>query len=238
MRPAATWMFRAVVAGGVAFCGLFLWLVVLSFLTHPEQLTVAAARWSRSIQLEHLIPVDESGWDVPAGGRVKSSREEVHHHDRVASGTRRVERVYTERVQSGSRRVKTGTRDLGNGYFKDVYENQPTYRDVQRRRTETETVYRDVPVYRRKYYFEIDRWRPLRTVATSGADCSPHWGDAKLAGPREREGPRTETYAVVLEGAGRKLEWKPRAEEFAKLKLGGACKVEVNGLDRVEKLLE
>ena len=78
-----------------------------------------------------------------------------------------------------------GTRDKGNGFFEDVYENRPVYRN------------RDV--YRERLTYETERWVQDRTAKASGQDQSPRWPDTR-AGPREREGGRSETYAVVLRG--------------------------------------
>lgn len=235
--PTVKWLLGALVAGGLALCALFVGLVIMAGITHEEQLKVTSASWSRHIPIEQLAPVQESGWDVPGGGRVLSSREELHHTDRVPSGTHQVQRSYTEKVQNGTRRVKTGTKNLGNGYFKDTYANEPVYRTVQKTRMETETLYRAVPVFRRKYTYEIDRWTAGRSVDTSGSDTSPKWGDVKLSGPKEREGQRTEEYNVTFQGKGGTYSWKPKAADFERLKLGESFKVEVNGLGNIERLM-
>jgi hypothetical protein len=85
----------------------------------------------------------------------------------------------------GTRKVKTGHRDLGNGFFEDVYRDEP--------------VYRDHPVYRTRLTCEVRRWVPDRTVKASGRDQAPRWPDPGLRSG-ERETSRSETLVVVLNG--------------------------------------
>lgn len=214
-------------------------LVLIGFglRTHEEKLKLQSASWTRTIAIEVLGPVVETAWDVPTGGRVLGTSTEIHHYDHVPNGTRTVQRHYTERVQTGTKRVKTGTKNLGNGYFKDTYATRPVYENRDRTKLVTETVYRDVPVYRTKYRYEIDRWSRARDVTTSGADTAPQWGAVALAA-REREGPRTATYQVKLSGGGKEYPWSPPEAVFTRMKVGDAYKVQVSGFGSVEKLLE
>ena len=114
----------------------------------------------------------EQAWEgsVPAGARVVSRRQEVHH---------------TERDQVGTRRVKAGHRDLGNGFFEDVYRDEP--------------VYRERPVYRTRVTYDVQRWVPDRTVRASGQDHAAHWPDPQLR-TGEREASRAEKLVVLLSG--------------------------------------
>ena len=137
-----------------------------------ETLTVTGFEWERRVSVEALRTVHEQAWEgeVPSGARVVSSRREVHHTDH-------------ERV--GSRKVKTGQRDLGNGFFEDVYRDEP--------------VYRDRPVYRTRLSYDVQRWVPDRTVEASGRDQAPRWPDPALRSG-EREKSRSEKLVVVLDG--------------------------------------
>jgi hypothetical protein len=219
---------------GILALFVFLWW---GCRTHEEKLKLANASWTRTIAIESYGPVVETDWDVPSGGRVLSSSREIHHYDKVPDGTRTVERHYTERVQRGTKRVKTGTKNMGNGYFKDTYENRPVYETVSRTRRETETVYRNVPVYRTKYRYEIHKWTKCRDVATSGLDTNPQWGAVQLTA-NEREGPRASTYEIRLAGGGKEFRYTPSEAQFTKMKLGEAYRVEVSGFGSVTKLLE
>lgn len=51
------------------------------------------------------------------------------------------------------------------------------------------------PVYRKKYFYEIEKWVHERTVTTSGIDKNPYWGETNL-NEKEREAERYEQYFV------------------------------------------
>jgi hypothetical protein len=137
-----------------------------------ETLTVAGFEWERTVAVEAWRTVREQAWDgsVPSGASVVSRRQEVHH---------------TERDQVDTRRVKAGTRDLGNGFFEDVYRDEP--------------VYRERPVYQTRVTYDIQRWVPDRTVRASGQDHAARWPDPALRAG-EREASRSEKLVVVLNG--------------------------------------
>jgi len=137
-----------------------------------ETLTVAGFEWERKVAVEAWRTVRERAWEgsVPSQARVVSRRQEVHH---------------TERDQVGTRRVKAGTRDLGNGFFEDVYRDEP--------------VYRERPVHRTRVTYDIQRWLPDRTVRASGQDHAARWPDPGLQAG-EREVSRSEKLVVVLNG--------------------------------------
>ncbi|NMB75446.1 MAG: hypothetical protein GYA21_10010 [Myxococcales bacterium] len=157
-----------IVLGVVALVLGGLWFFV--FRTHNEDLTVTGHSWERVVEVEKFKTVTEEAWEgeVPAGGREVSRSREVFR---------------TEKVQTGTERVKVGTRDLGNGYFEDVFEDRP--------------VYRDNPVYRDKIRFLIERWKKDRDLSASAKDLAPRWPEVKLA-EKEREGRRHEIFRVHL----------------------------------------
>jgi hypothetical protein len=224
--------------GLVALVFLF-WLI-----GRPRErvLTVAGHRWERTVGVEELRTVTEEGWEgeLPAGARSLSSRRELHHQNRIQIGTETRTRTVSERVQTGTERVKVGTRDLGNGYFEDVYEDRPVYEDRDHEETYQEPVYREDPVYRMKHRYEVDKWMPAREAKAGGTDLSPVWPDTRLA-PKQREGRRTEVYEVLFddrEGDSRvyrardEVEWRsfqPGATYKAKVRSGEV--VEVLGPD-------
>ena len=184
--------------GLVALIGFFLYLGM----PKKTELTVDGFHWTRTIAVQELRPVTESAWDgeVPGGARILGSSREVHHVNHIQTGTRTRTRTVTERVQRGTERVKTGTRDRGNGYFEDVYEDRPVYENRSHEETYEEPVYVDEPVYRRRYRYEIEKWLPIRESKAEGSDRAPNWPDPTL-GSKAREGGRQETYEVLFHDA-------------------------------------
>jgi hypothetical protein len=140
--------------------------------TTEGQVTVTGFEWHRTVQVEAYRTVQDTAWEgeLPQGARVLSSAREVHHSDQV---------------QTGTRRVKVGTKDLGNGFFEDVYEDQPAYQQRS--------------VYRTRFTFAIERWVKAREADARGQDQSPRWPDPALQ-QREREAGRSESYVVLLRG--------------------------------------
>ncbi|MFP5286507.1 MAG: zinc finger protein [Thermoanaerobaculia bacterium] len=223
--------------------GLAALLVFVWFLGRPKEttLTVTGHHWERTVAVEELRTVVEEGWEgeLPAGARSLSSSREIHHHNRVRIGTETRTRTVTERVQTGTERVKVGERDLGNGYFEDIYEDRPVYEEQEREETYEEPVFREDPVYRLRHRYEVEKWLTDREERAEGRDLAPRWPDVGLGGD-QREGKRTEVYEVLFEdrdGAGRvyrardEVEWRsfePGAEYRARVRSNGEI-VEILG---------
>jgi zinc finger protein len=187
---------------GLGCLGGVLLLALLVFLGRPREqdLTVTGFHWTRTIAVEELRPVTETAWEgeVPNAARLlDGGSSEVHHVDRIQIDTRTKTRTVSERVQTGTERVKVGTRDLGNGYFEDVYEDRPVYEERSREETYEEPVYRDRPVYRKRFRYEIEKWVRDREARAAGEDRSPAWPNPAL-GPKKRAGNRTEVYEVLF----------------------------------------
>ncbi|NJO91394.1 MAG: hypothetical protein HC831_22360, partial [Chloroflexia bacterium] len=66
-----------------------------------------------------------------------------------------------------------GEKDLGNGYFEDVYEERPVYQDVEE--TYQDTKYRQEPVYRTKYKYAIFRWKEADVLKASDSKKPAYW---------------------------------------------------------------
>ncbi len=178
---------RILIGAGIAVAVV---LLVLFLKTHEEKVSAAAFSWERTVAIEAYRTIAEEDWAVPSGGRETGSFRAVHHHDRVLDHYKDV----PTRVQTGTKRVRCGTKDMGNGYFKDVYCNEPVYGTKMVK----EAVYRQDPVYRTKYRYDIERWVPARTDRARGNDQNPRWPESVLAS-NERQGGRGETYMVFLQ---------------------------------------
>jgi hypothetical protein len=176
-----------------------------------ERVSVAGLEWERSIAVEAFRAVRDEAWEgeLPSGARVLSRSRKAHHN---------------EREQVGSERVKVGVKDLGNGFFEDVYESRP--------------VYRERPVYRNRVVYEVERWVPARNERASGTDASPQWPSLTLA-RGEREGPRSESYVVVLQGPKRSYRHAVRdPARFAQFRLGQSFEAVIRGGSTLLELKE
>jgi hypothetical protein len=93
-------------------------------------------------------------------------------------------------------------------------------------------MYRERPIYRQRVAYDIERWSVARTLKAAGKDQSPRWPDIRL-NLGEREGKRTETYVVVLQGRGLYRMRVPR-EQWLQLREGqiGSAEVDAGGAVR------
>ena len=247
---------------GIAGFGLLLWKL---FTPKIETLTITGTTWERSISIEEERTVKESDWSVPSGGRVYDEQEEIHHYNSVFSHYETVSEVKTREVishyetvtKTKSRQVishyetvVTGYRDLGNGYFEETTSSQPVYETeyyteshqepVYTTETYIETheepVYVQVPEYRTKYYYEIERWFDSRTVDTSGRDKSPYWGEVVLS-EKEREDDRTEKYWIVTVNKKDKTKTYPVSyTQWEDIEVGDVLEAKVSLIGTIEIL--
>jgi len=158
-----------VIAGILAVVVGLVWF--LFFKTDVVPVTVSSAGWERAQDVEEERLVRETAWEnnVPSGARVLRSWQE---------------KFGTEDIQVGTERVKTGKKDLGNGFFEDVYENRPVY--------ETRDVFKN------KVEYEIWKWIVIRTEKMTGtSDMTPQWPQVSLD-YRQRLGGKREKAEVNL----------------------------------------
>lgn len=148
--------------------------------------------WEREIQVEQYKTVEESGWSIPSGGRLRYTTMEIHHYDKV------LDHYEKEAYQVHDHdEVSYSYRDLGNGQFEQVEHRTPVYRTEYR----DTPVYRNDPVYATKYHYEIERWKYDRSLNSAGMDKEPYWADTSAlhndgkAGS-ERESSRKEHYYI------------------------------------------
>lgn len=227
---------------GIGCVGLVLVVGLLMFLGRAREaaLTVEGLHWERTIPVEALRTVTEEAWEdqVPAGARVLSRNREIRGYNQVQIGTETKTRTVSERVQVGTESVKVGTRDLGNGYFEDVYEDRPVYENQSSEETYEEPVYRKDPIYAFKVRYEIDKWGPAREEKATAEDHSPEWPDPRLA-DNEREGARKETYEVrFVDADGDRFVYRPADEaEWRSFAAGSAVRAEVRPGGEVVRIL-
>lgn len=207
-------------------------LVTMLFAPKTRDLEVAGFAWERTIAVERLETVNESDWELPSEGRLSHSEREIRRYDQVLDHYEDVPYEVSERVLDHYENYTT-TVDNGDGTFDVEEHSEPVYRTEYRTEYRSTPIYRDVPVYDTKYYYEIERWVHARDVTTSEEDHEPYWGEVELSGPvgehgtgQEREGARTGTY-WVMDTDGQ--SYKADEDYWNGLELGMKEKVQVNG---------
>ena len=174
--------------------GLFVWM---NGNKTASDLKVTALNWVRNINIEENRMYSESGWELPSGAEQTDSRNEIHHYDQVLDHYENVEVQRSRQVIDHYETYYTYS-DNGNGTFTEVPHERPVYGTEYYTETVQQPVYRSVPRYATKYYYNIWRWTPSRDVTASGDDHNAAWPEYTL-GENEREGQRSEVYRFTVE---------------------------------------
>lgn len=157
----------------MAMLAIIAGVITVFFLRGEEDnLVLHSAEWSRTIEVEQQEWVNKEAWydQLPSDADILRTWEEQRS---------------TERIQVGTETVKTGTRDMGNGYFEDVYEEQP--------------VYEERAVYDTRVEYRVREWKAYREVTAQGTlEDRPIWPEPNL-GRNDREGQRHETAVLYFE---------------------------------------
>ncbi|MCI0394581.1 MAG: zinc finger Ran-binding domain-containing protein [Chloroflexi bacterium] len=229
----------ALAGAGVAgffFLCLCLLAAVLLLGGRDVEATISGFTWERTLAVEAYRTVTEEDWSLPAGGRITSQRQEIHHYNQVLDHYESRERQVSEQVQVGQRTYVCGQRDLGNGYFEDIECTEPVYETEYRTETYEEPIYRQEPVYQTWYTYEIDKWVVDRTEEAAGEDRSPVWPEATLA-KNEREGQRTETYTIFFTGEeGKSYSQELSFDEWGSFEMGQHVTLKLNVTGEVEEI--
>ena len=181
------------IAIALVIVGLF---VFMNGKTTSKDYQISGVSWERAIQIEQNLEYHESDWTVPSGGTITSQRSEIHHYDSVLDHYESYEVQRSRQVIDHYETYYTYT-DLGNGMFDQVEHERPVYTTEYYTETEQRPVYMQVPRYQTKYYYDIWKWTPTRTVTAGADDHNPYWPDTNLADD-EREGRRAEAYRVMI----------------------------------------
>jgi hypothetical protein len=162
-----------------------------------SDLKVSSVGWTRIINIEANKQYSESDWNLPDGAELVNQKQEIHHYDSVLDHYESREVQRSRQVVDHYETYYTYT-DNGNGTFTEVPHERPVYTTEYYTETVQQPVYRQVPRYATKYYYNIWRWVTSRTASASGQDHDTRWPDPAL-GENEREGQRGETYRFSVE---------------------------------------
>ena len=178
----------------LAIVALFVWM---NGNKTAGDLQVTALNWIRNINIEENRMFSESGWSLPDGAEQTNARQEIHHYDSVLDHYESVDVQRSRQVIDHYETYYT-YEDNGNGTFTEVSHQRPVYETEYYTETVQQPVYRQVPRYATKYYYNIWRWTPSRDVTATGTDHNTEWPVPELA-ENEREGQRTEDYRFTVE---------------------------------------
>lgn len=216
------WKTALGIFGGAVAVVAVIMLLVSIFTPKEYAAQVVDKSWNRSVTIQELRTLDESDWDVPYGGRVYDERQEIRDYDHVIDHYETVEKkVSREEFDYYDYEYY----DNGDGTFDE--EKIPVYKTVYDTEYEDVPVYKDVPIYDTKYYYEIDRWCYDRTETSSGKSTDkPYWPEFEL-GYKEREAGKAEKYTVYFGTKEKTYSKNFSYSEWKEYDIGQKCKITV-----------
>ena len=185
----------------LAIIGIFVWM---NGNKTSGDLRVTGLSWVRNINIEENRMFSESGWQLPGGAEQTDARNEIHHYDQVLDHYENVDVQRSRQVVDHYETYYTYS-DNGNGTYTEIPHERPVYTTEYYTETVQQPVYRNVPRYQTKYYYNIWRWVPSRDVTASGEDHNTAWPETNLA-ENEREGQKTEVYRFSVESTKKQGE--------------------------------
>lgn len=222
--------------------------------THETEGTVAARRWSRTVHRETFTRVEKRGWRdelkiastvMPVSGageragveRLRDCRRRQRGTRKVADGTERVCETKTRQKACGTDR-RCRVQDMGNGFAKEVCENETRYCSESYQDCEQRTRYREEPVYGEECAYDTWEWRAADTQSLRGDDGAPRW-PAVPQGAHDRVR-QEETYAIVFRyrdgGQDKTVELPAKThDEFEAWKDRDRATLVINNLGQLEE---
>lgn len=195
--------------------------ITMPFIPLQKTVTVDGFSWNRTITVEEERTVDESGWELPEGGRLDHTDYEIKYYESVLDH-------YETRAVTRSRQVISGYSEHcsysnnGNGTFSENCYSSPNYSTEYYTDYEEQPVYRQEPVYATKYYYEIERWFDVQSYKTYGDDKRPYWSDEYELSEKERDTKREEHYYILYDDSTKEeLSYK----EWKKVKKGDGYRI-------------
>lgn len=220
------------VAIGLGVAALIITLLCI-FLPRTVEGTITDIYWKSYVDIEEYTTVQESDWSVPSGGRLLYSRSEIRSYDHVLDHYET--RTRSVQVLDHYEDYVSGYRDLGNGYFEEIISQRPVY--TTKTETYQEPVYKDVPVYDTKYYYEIERWLHQSYKTKSNHDKSPYYSDY-MPQNKERETRRwTEYFVVIKDNKEKERTLSLSEEDWNKIEINQKVRLKVfsNGEAEIEE---
>lgn len=189
----------------------------------PKSIDITDMWWESTQEIERYQECYENDWSLPEGGKLDHKQQEIHHYDQV------LDHYETETYESyevvGSH-TEYRYEDQGDGTYEEVPYSVSDYGYVTR--TREVPVYRDVPVYKTKYYYYIWRWKYEREVTAKKHDKSPYYKDTELK-KNERKGDKRTIYYVKAVRKDKEKKYTTTKDIYMNLDVGSSARVRISG---------
>lgn len=200
-------------------CILPVIILIIGFFPYKEITTISGFSWERCVYVEEYKTFSESGWTLPDQARLNYSKPELYGYEKVLDHYETKTRQVPKQVLDGYE-TYTSYSDNGNGTFSEHTYQTPIYRTEYYDETYQEAVYRDEPVYKTKYYYDIDRWTVIYKYPSKEEDKTPYWNTDYILKDKQRDTKRTETYNIIYVSKKKKYEYSVDYETWEKSNIG------------------
>ena len=210
------------VAIGLGIAAIIVTLLCI-FLPKTVEGTVTDVYWKSYVDIEEYTTVQESDWSIPIGGRLLYSRSEIRSYDHILDHYET--RTRSVQVLDHYEEYVSGYRDLGNGHFEEIISRRPVY--TTKTETYQEPVYKDVPIYDTKYYYEIERWLHQSYKTESNHNKSPYYADYTPQNKEREAGRWTEYFVVITDNKEKERTLSLSEEDWNKIETNQKVRLKV-----------
>ena len=206
--------------------------LILIFIPKNHELTIASKNWERKVIIEEYRTVQEENWTIPTGGRKTGEYQDIYTYNQVIDHYDYTTKSRT--VPDGGHYEVVGYLDNGDGAIEEITQWVTDY--ITEYYTESEPVYRQDPVYRTKYQYDIERWVFDHYEITSGHTDEPYFAAPKLAENFRTNGTE-EKYTVTAfrnRDDSKMKVYTLSFEDWSSVKVDQTVRVKIHIGDKVE----
>lgn len=224
------------ILGGVLGIAALITLIIFLVTPKTKVVTVDEISWKYCVDIEEYKTVNESGWSLPSNAHLTRTSQEIQRYEQVIDHYETVTKTKSRQVIDHYETVITGYKDLGNGYFEEQTAKRPVYKTEYYTVTEQEPVYKSVPIYATKYYYEIDKWVVIDNIVTSGTNKEPYYGEKRLT-DKQRYGSKSQTFIMkCTDEEGQTDTYNINHNDWKSINKNDKLKIEVNMFNHISSI--
>lgn len=220
------------ILAGILLLGLIFTLI---FIPKIKSITVESLPWKRSIEVEVYKTVYDNSWTLPDDAYNVTEKQEIYSYNHVLDHYETKTRQKSKQVFDGYN-ITYSYKDLGNGHFEQVEHKTPKYRTEYYTETYQDPIYKDIPIYKTKYYYNIEKWVYDHTEITSGNDGKAYYYEVNSKDRLTRSGFKSIGEYCVIDTDGNK--YKIDYDLWSNLNIGQKYLVKVSTFKRIIKIIE
>ena len=201
----------------IDFCGdICLWIMMIvciigfinMIIPDTKTIEVTGTEWKSSIEIEYYETLIESDWTLPEDANLLYTQEEIYEYNEVFSHNETTTKPYSEQVFIG--------------YDEN---NIPVYQTITKEETYEEAVYTKEPVYKTKYYYELQKdTEKSEYIEMRGNNKIPIYSEITLK-ENQKEGDRCIVYYIKAIVDGEEVVYYCEKDIFDTLEIGQTYEV-------------